>query len=398
MLDKRTLGLSMIVKNEHHVILRCLNSVAPIIDYWTIVDTGSDDGTQDIIKNFFAEKGIPGELIEIEWKDFSTSRNVALQAIEPHVDFGVWIDADEELIIEENFNKQQMLNPEMDSISFKTVYGKVEYTRKNIWKTNRNFKWSGPIHELLTSTDEKQGVVASGLHVIVKPEGSSWGNIREKYLAHAAILEEYTKTDTDTRWIFYTAQSYRDASEYEKSIEWYQKRSEINAGFLEEIYISKFMVAKLSEIIGKDKNYCAAKYQEAHNVDPLRGECIKSLVQMYQRLGEWETAYVFSLYGLRYHNHNPYPHRILFLDTSLYDYEMLELHTLSCFYSNRKEEGSSIYWSMRNQMSKFPVNYFTKEQTDRIIANEQFFPKPSPIATTKHHGKSNYTPPKKKRR
>ena len=286
----------------------------------------------------------------------------------------------------------------MDSISFKTVYGKVEYTRKNIWKTNRNFKWSGPIHELLTSTDEKQGVVASGLHVIVKPEGSSWGNIREKYLAHAAILEEYTKTDTDTRWIFYTAQSYRDASEYEKSIEWYQKRSEINAGFLEEIYISKFMVAKLSEIIGKDKNYCAAKYQEAHNVDPLRGECIKSLVQMYQRLGEWETAYVFSLYGLRYHNHNPYPHRILFLDTSLYDYEMLELHTLSCFYSNRKEEGSSIYWSMRNQMSKFPVNYFTKEQTDRIIANEQFFPKPSPIATTKHHGKSNYTPPKKKRR
>jgi hypothetical protein len=30
-----TLGLSMIVKNEHHVILRSLSSIAPIIDYWT---------------------------------------------------------------------------------------------------------------------------------------------------------------------------------------------------------------------------------------------------------------------------------------------------------------------------------------------------------------------------
>jgi len=48
----KTLGLMMIVKNEKDVILRCLKSVLPIIDYWTIVDTGSTDGTQDIIKSF----------------------------------------------------------------------------------------------------------------------------------------------------------------------------------------------------------------------------------------------------------------------------------------------------------------------------------------------------------
>jgi len=43
---------------------------------------------------------VPGELIEIEWKDFATSRNVALQSIETHVDYAMWIDADEELVIE----------------------------------------------------------------------------------------------------------------------------------------------------------------------------------------------------------------------------------------------------------------------------------------------------------
>ncbi len=103
---KLSIGLSMIVKNETHVLPRLLSSVAPIVDYWVIVDTGSTDGTQDFIRNFFKEKGIPGELIEIEWKDFSTSRNVALDAIEPHVDYGFWIDADEELIIDNSFTNK----------------------------------------------------------------------------------------------------------------------------------------------------------------------------------------------------------------------------------------------------------------------------------------------------
>ena len=170
----------MIVKNEHHVILRCLNSVAPIIDYWVIVDTGSTDGTQEIVKNFFDEKGIPGQVIEIEWKDFSTSRNVALKEIEKHTDFGIWIDADEELILQPGFSKDDLLS-DTDSISLKTVYGKVDYTRKNIWRSNRGFYWDGPIHELLSSKTEQSGDVGKNLHVIVRPEGSSWGNIREKY-------------------------------------------------------------------------------------------------------------------------------------------------------------------------------------------------------------------------
>ena len=46
-----TLCLCMIVKNEAPVIRRCLDSVRSLIDYWVIVDTGSTDGTQDIVCN-----------------------------------------------------------------------------------------------------------------------------------------------------------------------------------------------------------------------------------------------------------------------------------------------------------------------------------------------------------
>src|ERR1700722_17972902 len=67
--------LNMIVKNESKVIQRCLDSVKPHIDYWVIVDTGSTDGTQEIIKKHM--KGIPGKLYERPWKNFGESRSEA---------------------------------------------------------------------------------------------------------------------------------------------------------------------------------------------------------------------------------------------------------------------------------------------------------------------------------
>lgn len=58
----------MIVRNEAAVVRRCLASVKHLIDYWVIIDTGSDDGTQQIIREFLQE--IPGELHERPWIDF----------------------------------------------------------------------------------------------------------------------------------------------------------------------------------------------------------------------------------------------------------------------------------------------------------------------------------------
>ena len=74
---QKTICLNMIVKDESKVITRGLATVKPLISYWVIVDTGSTDGTQEIIKKFMED--IPGELHERPWKNFEHNRNQALE-------------------------------------------------------------------------------------------------------------------------------------------------------------------------------------------------------------------------------------------------------------------------------------------------------------------------------
>ena len=93
--------LNMIVKNEAPVIRRCLDSVRSLIDTWVIVDTGSSDGTQQIIREHLQD--LPGELTERPWVDFAHNRSEALAYARGRADYTLVIDADETLEWDDGF-------------------------------------------------------------------------------------------------------------------------------------------------------------------------------------------------------------------------------------------------------------------------------------------------------
>jgi glycosyltransferase involved in cell wall biosynthesis len=86
-----TVGLCMIVKNESPVIIRCLENVRPLVDYMLVVDTGSTDGTQGIVREFLSKEKVPGEVIEEPWRDFAYNRTFALAKLreKPDIDYAL---------------------------------------------------------------------------------------------------------------------------------------------------------------------------------------------------------------------------------------------------------------------------------------------------------------------
>ena len=69
--------LVMIVRDEAKGIRETLRSVLQHVDRWLILDTGSSDGTQEIIWETLAR--VPGILVQEPFVDFGTSRTRALE-------------------------------------------------------------------------------------------------------------------------------------------------------------------------------------------------------------------------------------------------------------------------------------------------------------------------------
>ena len=75
--QKPLLSLIMMVKNEACSLPAIYDSVKDIIDRYTIFDTGSTDGTVELIRQLF--KDIPGDLVEnAKFTDYGDTRNKVL--------------------------------------------------------------------------------------------------------------------------------------------------------------------------------------------------------------------------------------------------------------------------------------------------------------------------------
>ena len=74
----RKLALCMVVKDEIHRIARCLEPIADLVDQTIIVDTGSTDGTPDLLRHRFGIAVRHGSLDASQCFSQSTARNAAI--------------------------------------------------------------------------------------------------------------------------------------------------------------------------------------------------------------------------------------------------------------------------------------------------------------------------------
>jgi len=327
----------MIVKNESAVIRRSLGSIKHKIDYWVIVDTGSSDGTQEIIKEYM--KDIPGELFERPWINIEKSRNEALDLARDKCDYILVIDADEEWEIKKDFQKQKL---HLDYYAVLSRDMNIDLYRIALVNSKLPWRWKGIIHEQLECPLPVKGDALPGIINHGWRRDGGQNQDPNRYHKDVAALEQGLKEEPDNaRYVFFLAQSYAAAKRFEDALKTYQKRAEMG-GYEPEVFWSLFSVACLRDDLGMQDETIIDSYSKAFAFDSTRAEPLHHLATFYQRRDNHTLAYTLTKFALTL----PLPSSSHYILRDVYDYSLLFTSACSAHCLKLYEEAKKGYLTL----------------------------------------------------
>ncbi len=350
--------LNMIVRNEVGVLARCLESVRPWIDHWVVVDTGSEDGTQRLVRDLLFD--IPGELHERPWRNFGDNRSEALELAAGCADHVLFIDADEVLIARPDFSFPDPM-PDALMVRHEVAGNTTSFLLPQIVRSDLSWRWHGVVHEYLATEQPHSRAVAQGLCTRGFFDGARNRDPRAKYLADARLLEEALEQNpTDSRAAFYLGQSYRDAGRLDAAVAAYARRASM-PGWDEETWYALYQVAVLSERLGRPVSDVVNAYVVASQFRPGRAEAHCELARFARLRGD----HAFALAHSRAAIDIPRPDDTLFLDDSVYAWRSLDEYSVASFWTG-DPEGSAAACRRLIESGELP-----ESETDRVAANLQ---------------------------
>ena len=158
-INRQTLSLCMIVKNEEAHLSRCLESVKGVTDEIIIVDTGSTDRTLDIARQYGAKVALH------RWNDdFAAARNVSLSHATS--DWILVLDADEALAEEDKGRLCALLRPDGPTAYLLNIASPVDDSRSRhavinafprLFRSQPEIRFEGRVHEQVSPSIARMG-------------------------------------------------------------------------------------------------------------------------------------------------------------------------------------------------------------------------------------------------
>ena len=198
----------MIVRNEAHIVHEVLDAVGPYISSWVIVDTGSEDGTQDLIRGHMASLGISGELHERPWRNFGHNRSEALKLAQGHADY-IWvIDADDTVSGTPDFTR---LSADVYDLRIRDEGTHNIHWRRQLFRDGIGWYYLGVVHEFSTCDHPYVTRRLEGDYYIESRRLGSRNRDPQKYERDRdVLLAELDRNPDDKRSMISLAQTYFD--------------------------------------------------------------------------------------------------------------------------------------------------------------------------------------------
>jgi tetratricopeptide (TPR) repeat protein len=277
----------MIVKDEEQTIGRCLESVRGLINTWTIVDTGSTDRTQEVIRAALA--GIPGALHERPWRNFGHNRTELMELARHTADYLLLLDADHTVEVGGPL-------PDLSADAYTVLHdGDPAYRIKRLVRGDRAWRFVGSTHEYIQTDGPETVADLDALRIVHHADG---GARHDKFARDARLLDADLERDPgDARAVFYLAQTRRDMGDLDQAIELYERRATM-AGWEEETFYARFQVGVLRATSG-DWPAAVASLLQAWSLRPQRAEPLYELASGFRQREQYAAAHLFAERALR---------------------------------------------------------------------------------------------------
>jgi glycosyltransferase involved in cell wall biosynthesis len=309
---------------------------------WVIVDTGSTDGTQDLIRNHMAGLGIPGELYERPWRNFGHNRTEALHLAQGHGDY-IWvIDADDTVSGTLDFTR---LDADYYELRHRSSYG--TFWRPQVFRDGLRVRYAGVVHEYVESDDPIVATRLEGEYYIHSRRLGARNLDPQKYARDRdLLLAEVDRNPEDTRSVFYLAQSYcdlaitqGDPADYVNARKWYERRAEMG-GWEEEVYYAKYTIADIVlPNLGAGWPEVQDAYLRAWEVRPSRAEPLHAIAKRYRLDERYRLGYLFAKCAAEI----PFPEQdLLFVSADVYAWRATDEQAVCASWIGRHAEAFAL--------------------------------------------------------
>ncbi|UMB69015.1 glycosyltransferase [Mycobacterium paraterrae] len=279
----------MIVRNEAHIVQETLDSVAPFVSYWVIVDTGSTDGTQSLINSHMAKLGIRGELHERPWHNFGENRSEALTLAQGHANY-IWvIDADDVLVGAPDFTELSA-----DGYTLRYHADDAIFWRPQLFRDGLQWCYEGAVHENPRGDPSYVSKPLMGDYYIhARCLGARSRDPKRHQRDRDLLLADLDRNPNDVRAMSHLARNYFGTGDFESARKWCTRQVE-HGGASEATYHARFLLAESMSRLGDPWPDILDAYLRAWECRPTRAEPLHAVAVHCREQGRYQLGYHFA--------------------------------------------------------------------------------------------------------